>query len=380
MRVFFLHPALLIALALPVTVCAQDLPRSEASVDESHPGIETSYGALTVDEGVRLRTILTRPADPDPVGNRPPDSQAAASSPRPGSADHPPVILFLQWLSCDTVELRADRQDGWSQMLRGMIRESGWAVMRTEKRGVGDSEGEPCSALDYETELSDHRAALAALRQRDDVDPQKIVVFGASMGSRMAGQVAAGVPGIVGVLGWGGGSKTWFERMLAFDRNALELGDGAAGDISRKMRARAALYSRYLLDGEDPPDIVATDAEMAGTWSEIIGTSATAHYGRPFAFHQQAQRADFATAWSRIDVPVLMTMGEFDWFENRAGHETVVRIVNRSQPGLASFEVIPDMDHHFTLFDSAEAAFGDEGGTADASPFLSVALKWLNER
>ena len=40
-------------------------------------------------------------------------------------------------------------------------------MMRMDKRGVGDSGGGPCSELDYETELADHRAALAALYARD---------------------------------------------------------------------------------------------------------------------------------------------------------------------------------------------------------------------
>jgi pimeloyl-ACP methyl ester carboxylesterase len=339
------------------SIAAADLPRGAGAAEESRPGIETSYGELPVADGVRLRSILTRPE----------------------GVKRPPVILFVQWLSCDSVELAPGADDGWSQMLRGMVRESGWAVFRADKRGVGDSEGGPCSALDYATELADHRAALAALATRDDVDGNRIVVFGASMGSRMAGQLAAGNPDVVGVLGWGGGSRTWFERMLAFDRNALELGGTDATDIATRMRQQTAFHTRYLLEGRDPPDIIAAEPQMAAVWSNIIGTSPTDHYGRPFAFHQQAQRADFTAAWGRIEVPVLVVMGEYDWFENRAGHETVVRIVNRQAPGLARFEVIPRMDHHFTLFDSAEAAFRGEGGDADARPFLEIALRWLTE-
>jgi pimeloyl-ACP methyl ester carboxylesterase len=343
-----------------IGVCGQaaaaDLPRRAGAHEESHPGVDIEYGMLAVGDGVRLRTILTRPE----------------------GVERPPVILFVQWLSCDTVEIRPDRDNGWLQMLRGMVRDSGWAVMRTDKRGVGDSEGGPCSELDYDTELADHRAALAALAERTDIDAQRIVVFGASMGSRMAAQVAADAPGIVGILGWGGGSKTWFERMQAFDRNAMEVGGSDAGEIATRMRAHQAFYARYLLEGLDPPDIIAADPAMAAVWSDIIGTSADAHYGRAFAFHQQAQQADWTAAWGQINVPVLVVMGEYDWFENRAGHETVARIVNRQRAGLARFEVIPQMDHHFTVFPDAGAAFRDEDGRGDASPFLVLALGWLH--
>ena len=340
---------------VPAWASAAELPRRFDAHDESYPGVAVEYGSLAVDGGVRLRTIITRPA----------------------GVEKPSVILFVQWLSCDTVEVRPDRDDGWSQMLRGIIRDSGWAVMRTDKRGIGDSEGGPCSALDYDTELADHRAALAALASRADLDTDSIVVFGASMGSRMAAQVAADAPGVIGVLGWGGGSKTWFERMLAFDRNAMERGGSDAAQIAMRMREHAAFYARYLIEGQDPPDIIEADPRMADIWSDIIGTSATDHYGRAFAFHHQAQLADWTAAWGRIDFPVLMTMGEYDWFENRAGHETVIQIVNRRRPGLARFAVIPQMDHHFTLFESAGDAFRDEGGQADAGPFLHIALEWL---
>jgi pimeloyl-ACP methyl ester carboxylesterase len=352
-KLFILLP-LLVAFG---QAAAAELQRREGAHEETHPGIEIDYGALPVSGGARLRTILTRPE----------------------GIERPPVILFVQWLSCDTVEIRPDRDNGWLQMLRGIVRDSGWAVMRTDKRGVGDSEGGPCSELDYETELADHRAALAALRERDDIDTQRIVVFGASMGSRMASQVAAGAPGIVGVLGWGGGSKTWFERMLAFSRNAMEVGGSDPAGIASRIQQHQAFYSRYLLEGLDPPAIIEADPAMADVWPDIIGTSADAHYGRAFAFHQQAQEADWTAAWSQIDVPVLVVMGEYDWFENRAGHETVVRIVNRRRAGLARFEFIPQMDHHFTLFPDAGAAFRDEGGRGDASPFLEIVLPWLEE-
>ena len=339
---------------------ASELPRADGAVNESYAGFSVEYGSVSVDEGVRLRTVLTKPE----------------------GVAKPPLVLFVQWLSCGTVELPPDPKGGWSRMLKGIVTESGWAVMRSDKRGVGDSEGGDCTHLDYNTELADHRQILAAVKQRSDIDSRRIVIFGASMGSRMAPQLAANDPSVAGVLTWGGGSRSWYERMLAFDRHALELGGTPAAQIKDKLVAHARFHQRYLLDGIDPTALIAADSALQPVWEGIVGTSADAHYGRPFAFHQQAQRANWGQAWAQVQVPALIVMGEYDWFESAAGHLSSIRALNHGGRELGQFHLLPGIDHHFTRFDSAEAAFAErEGdGKADERAFLNLALPWLMAR
>ncbi len=197
-----------------------DLPRREGRALEEIPGLDSRYGVLRAPDGTRLRTILTRPT---------------------GSTGPLPAILYVQWLSCDTSELPSRQQDGWSRMLRRVAQESGFVMMRTETAGVGDSEGD-CPSLDYETELAHHRAALAELRRSPDVDPAKIVVFGASMGGNYAPLVAQGTP-VAGVMIWGGGAQSWFERMLGFERRAKELSGVPAAELDSYMRLLTAFSS-----------------------------------------------------------------------------------------------------------------------------------------
>lgn len=100
------------------------------------------------------------------------------------------------------MDLKPEANDGWSRMLQRVIQESGALVLRVEKRGVGCGGGGSCSALDCQTELSDHRDALQHLRRLDSVDPKRIIVFGASMGANYAPLVGAGED-IAGVIVWG---------------------------------------------------------------------------------------------------------------------------------------------------------------------------------
>ena len=118
-----------IALGLPCNASAQPV--------EQHPGLTTRLDDVRTHDGARLRAIVSKP--------------------RQGRG-RLPAILFVQWLSCDPVALPAEGGDGWAVMMRRLVRESGALVWRTEKRGVGGSQGR-CDTLDYETELADHRAS-----------------------------------------------------------------------------------------------------------------------------------------------------------------------------------------------------------------------------
>src|SRR5262249_48027218 len=154
---------------------------------------------------------------------------------------------------------------------------SGAIWQRTEKAGVGDSSGPACSALDYETELAHHRAALAQLLSRPDVDPQRVVIYGASMGATYAPLLAADRD-LAGVVVWGGGATTWFERMLRFERNALELGGTDPASLAGEVDARALFFTRYLLRGESPEEIARSDPELGAVWSRIVGAGGATHY------------------------------------------------------------------------------------------------------
>jgi hypothetical protein len=334
-----------------------DLPRAGNQPLESLAGLDTEYGSLKTPDGAHLRTIVTRPQ---------------------GAKGRLPAVQFIQWLSCDSIELKPDARDGWSTLLRRLITESGVQWQRIDKAGVGDSRGPDCAQLDYETELTHHRAAFRQLISRPDVDPEHVVIFGASMGSNYAPLVAADQK-VVGVVVWGGGATTWFERMLRFERNGLELGETDPAALAPEMSARAAFFTRYLLQGQSPAAIAASDAELGKVWSRIVGTEGDSHYGRPIAFHQQAQRQNWAGAWARVRGPVLVLYGDFDWYESRDAAALIADVVNRQRPGTASLRVLPGTDHHFTRFATRRDAFKESGGTVAADPAVEAILDWLKQ-
>ena len=354
----------LIALVLAVTVpgatfadarLVGDLPRIGNRPLTALPRVETEYGEIDTAEGTRLRSIVTKPA---------------------GKAGRLPAILFVHWLSCDSVDFPVNASDGWSVMLTRLIEESGWLVQRIDKSGIGDSTGTPCATLDYRSELAQHRAALDALLSRPDVDPKRVVIFGASMGSTYAPLLAAERP-VAGVIVWGGGATTWFERTLLFERHALELGATNPGLLAPEMSERAAFLERYLIRGESPAEIARTDPALGRVWSRLVANGPGLHYGRPISFDQQAQGQNWPAAWARVHAPVLVLFGEYDWFESQEAAALIVEVVNRLRPTTAEFAVIPATNHHFTRYASRQAAYTEIGGTVDAGPAVERILAWL---
>ena len=343
--------------AVSVARLVGDLPHQGKQPLLELPGIDSEYGVVHTSGGAQRRTIVTKPT---------------------GRTGRLPAVLFVPWLSCDSVDFSAGSNDGWSLMLKQLITQSNMLWQRVDKSGVGDSTGTPCDQLDYETELSQYQAAYTDLVERSDVDPGHVVIFGGSMGATYAPLIAADHK-VAGVVVWGGGATTWFERMLAFERHALELGGTDPTRLSIEMTARANFFAQYLLQGKSPEAIARTDPELGKVWSRLVGTAGNLHYARPLAFHQQAQQQNWPAAWAQVQAPVLALYGEYDWFESRDAVRVIADIVNRERPGTAKFQEIPGLNHHFTRFPSRVAAFHEQGGVADPAEFVRTVLGWLHD-
>lgn len=143
------------------------------------------------------------------------------------------------------------------------------------------------------------------------------------------------------------------------------------------MARHARFYARYLRDGKTPAGIRAEDPELGHVWADIVGTEGDQQYGRPAAFHQQAQRQDWTAAWAAIAAPVLVLYGEHDWFEDVEAARTVVRVVNGAGAARARLVVVPRMDHHFSVYPTPQDAFRERGGRVDEGPAVVEMLAWL---
>ncbi len=78
--------------------------------------------------------------------------------------------------------------------------EAGLDVLLFDYRGFGDSDGSPRQHISYRRQRSDYRAAIAAARTFDGVDPDRIVLWGTSYSGGHVIAEAAADPRIASVI------------------------------------------------------------------------------------------------------------------------------------------------------------------------------------
>lgn len=334
------------------------LPRLNEKPFENIAGATTVYGAVQVEPGVRLRTLITRPAEIDqPL--------------------HP--LLFTQWVSCGSTELKS----GSGGKLGLIARESGLSLVRVERAGSGDSQGPACDELDYETEVNHYVTAFAKLLKDDYIDASKVFLLGESLGSTTAPLVAHRLQdmgyNIEAVIVQGGGALTHLERMINFDRIYLERRPNAVprAQIQEQMNQRILFHGEYLAKGRHPDEIAKDNDAMKKIRNDVRGLNKDNHYGRPFAWHQQAAQQNFLAAWEALKAKVLVIFNEFDQFETLHGHALIVETMNQKQRGSAKLIVQKGMDHSSWRFKSTEQAYADEAGVSETETTGKVMVQWL---
>lgn len=315
---------------------------------EQFPGVEVVYTAIRNPKGPLQRAILTRPER---------------------STGRRPAILFVPWLSCDSVESPKGAAPGVDQFLQRLAAETPFVLLRVDKPGVGDSEG-VCSETDLETEIEGSRAALAFLRAHPWVDTSRILIMGHSFSGAFLPLVAGDTP-VAGYLVINTWVRSWFERLIEFERLRMERSGISPGDVTERLAAFIELYAGFLLEKKTPAQVIKEKPPLARVWND----EPEHQYGRPAVFFHQLQAINAARAWSGVRVPTLAIWGEADFVMHRVDHERLVALVNRNAPGVARLLTVPGMDHAMRVTGPNGQPQLPESVVREVKSFLSATLR-----
>lgn len=316
--------------ALTIDVKLVPMPR------ETSESFDIVYGHV-VSGGNKLRTIITRPRA------APTTSPADAPTPEPRR----PGLLFIQGLSCGPVDGVPLYQNFLYELTR-----RGVITMRVEKPGAGDSEGGPCSEINFQQELDGYRQALRALKQLDDVDPARVFIFGHSMGGIMGPLLAAEEP-VRGVAVYGTGFKTWLEYCLENTRRQAVLGGMDYEQVEALLRNETLFDAEFLVARKSPREIREQHPDLRAYLDELVQAD-TYMFGRHYTFFQQLQDVKLAEAWGRVGCDVLAIWGTSDFVTCEEDHEAIADAANRRAPGAGRYVRLPGTDHGFARNASPE--------------------------
>jgi pimeloyl-ACP methyl ester carboxylesterase len=331
-------PSLIPLLLLSSILLSQTTPAPQR---ERFQNAEVIYGWVQDKAGHKLRTFVTRPK---------------------GATGKVPAIFFVGWLSCDSVEYPQGETDGFGAIFWRLIEQSGYASVRMDKAGVGESQGD-CAKLDFNAELSGYQAAFDEMLKYDFIDPAKVFVVGLSNGGGTSALIPRQHPvrGYIAASSWG---RTWYEHMLELERGRLTRAGQTRAEVNSGVKVFTEFYNFYLIRGMTPGDVVAQHPEWKSLWYD----APDGQYGRPAAFYQQLQALNLGDAWQKVTAPVLVMRGASDTIMSDADARAIAENVNRTDAGMALYVEVPGGDHLLTV----------KGKLADdVAPTM---MKWMREQ
>jgi pimeloyl-ACP methyl ester carboxylesterase len=330
---------------LTLRVTLKERPR------ESSETFEVVYGAVTSKAG-RQRTILTRPKGPG----------------------RHPALFLIQGLGCYSVEGTVGRPAEF-QLIANAFTEAGYVTLRVDKPGCGDSDGGPCADVDFLTELDGYRQGLKMLKARDDVDPDRVILFGHSLGGLWAPIVASEEP-VRGVAVYGTVLKPWYEYELENRRRQAVLDGSTFPEIDRDMRAFTTFLHELYLAKKEPDKIVAEHPELADIRQQMC-PDGTHMYGRSVAFMRQVAALPISEYWSKVNADVLALWGKAEYVSTESDHRMLADLINKAHPGRGKFEALDGMDHGFYVAASAAERYKQvlAGGPSEFNPLIIDTLR-----
>ena len=285
--------------------------------------------------------------------------RAVLSTPRTASAEKLPAILFIQGYTCGEM-VGLDTAHPYRRLTDGLTR-AGYAVLRVEKPGVGDSERTPlCEDIDFQQECDAFEQALLHLRKQPEINTDQVFLWGHSLGGIITPVLTAKHQWIKGAIVYGTLSRIWGEYILHMTRIQSEGFGMPPVEIERTVRGvRKILYEIYT-QGKSPIQFAAENPDL----TELLQSQFMWEPGkdqlftRSAKFNQTLDAVNPNELWSKTSAKVLAIYGEADIEAlNPEATLSLVKTVNHYHPGNARYLFLKGTDHSFAQVGTIEDGY-----------------------
>lgn len=264
----------------------------------------------------------------------------------------------------------SDRTNQWSRDIAGMLVDQGLAVLLTDKRGSGASEGD-WRTVGFEELAADALAGVAWLRGRPEIDPERVGLVGLSQGGWIVPVAAARAP-VAFVVDVSGASVSFAEQSFHEMANTTRQAGYDAEAVAGVLRLNRAA-GEYLITGEWEPYRQARERGMATAWGEIAGGFPAEPDATIWTFIREVFRFDPMPYWLQVSEPVFVVYGGEDERDNVPVAESVRRLEFAFQSvGKTDYRilVVPGVGHGIRLEDHPHPL---------APAFVEALGRWLGE-
>jgi pimeloyl-ACP methyl ester carboxylesterase len=284
-----------------------------------------------------------------------------------------PTLYIVQGLGCFSMEGSIPGQSPYWPFIERITRH-GYAVAYVDKPGTGDSEGGPCSDVDFDGELVAYKAALAAFSRYPFVKQDEIFILGHSMGGIMAPLLAPGTH-VRGVIVYGTGVKNWMEYEIENNRKQLLLSGEDPAQVEEDMKKEHIIASEFYVEGRPLEEIVAAHPEL----KEDFPNPPYMYAGKLSKYFQEINQMNLPREWQKVEARVLALWGASDFVSYPDEHQAIADIVNGKHPGNAVFWTMPGTDHWMNRVESRKASMEAGPMFENFNPALpDTMLAWMD--
>ncbi|KTG27954.1 alpha/beta hydrolase [Haloferax profundi] len=220
---------------------------------------------------------------------------------RPDGVERPPVVVMAG-------ELAAERRFGLRPYAERLA-EAGYAAFLFDYRNVGDSDGEPRNLVAPDEQVDDWHAALEGLRERSEIDGNRLVLWGAGLSGGYALRVAAEDTRVAAVVA----------QNPMLDGSGVMGGRGVRGTLAALgAGVRDKLQSRFLgphrvpVLGDGVSMAVFEDPVVRGAYRELVPPGSTWRDETPARVFLSMFRYRALSDPDDITCPVLLVAGTRD--------------------------------------------------------------------
>lgn len=317
----------------------------KAMPEESYEGIEMIYTEAKTELG-NERMIISKPAN------------------KTGKL---PAVVFIGGIGCYSLDLPFDPNRSEVKLLNALTR-AGFMCVRAEKPGMGDNvkTSKSCAEVSFMEEANTYVDMVNAIRQRTDVDPSSIYVFGHSMGGVFAPLVA---------------EKTDVKGIIAY---------GALGSnfLEYLMKTRKTIAEAYKMNPEESDKLVKDYCECATWYFADKMTTEQAEKKKPGCkellsifdlrsreYNDQLYALSLPALWKEYRGKALFLWGSADYISSEDDHKMLAHAVNYYHPGNAQFFVVKNSDHGMMTASSFAESKNNPG--VYNSEVDKIILNWL---